>query len=228
MNVILLIVIVFDLCVLYFYFVIEGLIGVGKMMFVCLFGECWLMQMLFECLQDNLFFECFYCDIVCYVLLVQLLFVLQCVQQVCELIGVFDMGCFVIVDFMLQKNDIFVWLNLLEDEWQLYCLVVMYVDVLQVLLFDFVVYLQVSFEVLFLCIQKCGLLMELQIGDVYLCLFVDVYNEFFYYYDCMLVLMVVVEYLNLLDFFEDFVLLVECIEMMCGCKEFFVKGEMMC
>lgn len=70
--------------------------------------------------------------------------------------------------------------------------------------------------------------MELQIGDVYLCLFVDVYNEFFYYYDCMLVLMVVVEYLNLLDFFEDFVLLVECIEMMCGCKEFFVKGEMMC
>lgn len=143
----------------YCYIVIDGLIGVGKILLVMCLLVFWGVQVVLEQLEGNFFLVEFYWDVVWYVFQIQVFFFLQCMGQLQVLLDLVQLeGCF-IVDFILEKNILFVQLILVGDELVFYD--VLYCQLqFKVWVLDLVIYLQVLVDVLQICIVVCGIVME--------------------------------------------------------------------
>lgn len=129
------------------YIVIEGVIGVGKTTLTHLLGDYLTSPTIFEAFEENPFLSDFYHDKSRYAFQTELFFLLTRYRQQKSLIKDASSPHHLISDYLFAKSKIFASLNLINDEWDLFCHI--YDELLErVVQPDLVVYLQASVETL--------------------------------------------------------------------------------
>ncbi|RMG57755.1 MAG: deoxynucleoside kinase [Deltaproteobacteria bacterium] len=160
---------------------VEGPIGVGKTSLARQLAKVFQARLVLEEAEKNPFLERFYEDREKYAFQTQIFFLLSRYRQQRELIqgNLFEQN--VVSDYIFQKDKIFAYINLEEDELKLY-------ESLYRLLGanvpkpDLVIYLQAKPEVLLARIKKRNNPYERNINLEYLKALADAYNEFFFHY----------------------------------------------
>lgn len=163
------------------YVAVEGPIGVGKTSLARQLAKVFQARLVLEEAEKNPFLERFYEDREKYAFQTQIFFLLSRYRQQRELIqgNLFEQN--VVSDYIFQKDKIFAYINLEEDELKLY-------ESLYRLLGanvpkpDLVIYLQAKPEVLLARIKKRNNPYERNINLEYLKALADAYNEFFFHY----------------------------------------------
>jgi len=163
------------------YIAVEGPIGVGKTSLARYLAKVFQARLVLEEADKNPFLERFYEDREKYAFQTQIFFLLSRYRQQRELLqgNLFEMN--VVSDYIFQKDKIFAYINLEEDELKLY-------ESLYRLLGanvprpDLVIYLQAKPEVLLARIKKRSHPFEKNISLDYLKTLSEAYNEFFFHY----------------------------------------------
>lgn len=163
------------------YIAVEGAIGVGKTTLARILADVFKAKLVLEEVEKNPFLERFYEDRAKYAFQAQIFFLLSRYRQMRELMqgSLFEQG--VVSDYILQKDKIFAYINLEDDELQLY-------EALYRLLGanipkpDLVIYLQAKPEVLIKRIRKRNQDYERNISLDYLKSLSEAYNEYFFHY----------------------------------------------
>ncbi len=163
------------------YIVVEGPIGVGKTSLARILADFFHSRLVLEEVDKNPFLERFYENRTKYAFQTQIYFLLSRYRQQRELLqgNLFERG--VVSDYVFQKDKIFAYMNLEDDELYLY-------EALYRLLGsniprpDFVVYLQAKPEILLQRIRKRSSEFERNISLDYLRALSEAYNEFFFHY----------------------------------------------
>ncbi len=164
------------------YIVIEGPIGVGKTTLAEMLARELDTRLVLENVEDNLFLPKFYENPEKFGFQTQIAFLLARFKQQQ---GLYQQDLFqqnTISDYLFDKDRIFAYINLVENELKLYeeiyALLSGYVVVP-----DLVVYLAAKTEVLLKRVKKRGLEYEKHIDIEYLKSVNQAYNDFFFYYD---------------------------------------------
>ncbi len=163
------------------YIVVEGPIGVGKTSLARILADFFHSRLVLEEVDKNPFLERFYDNRTKYAFQTQIFFLLSRYRQQRELLqgNLFERG--VVGDYVFQKDKIFAYMNLEDDELHLY-------EALYRLLGakiprpDFVVYLQAKPEILLQRVRKRNSDSERNISLDYLRALSEAYNEFFFHY----------------------------------------------
>lgn len=163
------------------FIAVEGAIGVGKTSLTRILADVFKGKLVLEEVDKNPFLERFYEEREKYAFQTQIFFLLSRYRQMRELMqgSLFEQG--VVCDYILQKDKIFAYINLEDDELQLY-------EALFRLLGanipkpDLVIYLQAKPEVLIKRIRKRNKEYERHISLDYLKALSEAYNEFFFHY----------------------------------------------
>ncbi|NIO16375.1 MAG: deoxynucleoside kinase [Deltaproteobacteria bacterium] len=163
------------------YIAVEGAIGVGKTSLARFLADVFKGKLILEEVEKNPFLERFYEDREKYAFQAQIFFLLSRYRQMRELMQGSLFEQFVVSDYILQKDKIFAYINLEDDELQLY-------EALYRLLGgnipkpDLVIYLQAKPEILMQRIRKRNQEYERNISLDYLRTLSEAYNEFFFHY----------------------------------------------
>lgn len=163
------------------FIAVEGAIGVGKTSLTRVLAGVFKGKLVLEEVDKNPFLERFYEEREKYAFQTQIFFLLSRYRQMRELMqgSLFEQG--VVCDYILQKDKIFAYINLEDDELQLY-------EALFRLLGanipkpDLVIFLQAKPEVLIKRIRKRNKEYERNISLDYLKALSEAYNEFFFHY----------------------------------------------
>ena len=163
------------------YMVIEGPIGVGKTSFIELVSREFNFRPVLEIVEENPFLTRFYKEMKSYAFQTQLFFLLNRYKQQQELFqqDLFSKG--IISDYMFEKDRIFAYLNLDDNELNLYEKVYSILKV-KVPRPDLVVYLQASTETLIRRIKLRGRPFEKSITNDYIDRVNKAYNQYFLNY----------------------------------------------
>lgn len=171
------------------YIAIEGPIRVGKSSLARVLAERLRARPVLDC-EDTAFLKDFYQERPGAAFKVQMEFLVHRFRQLRHLA---DEGSsqrdMVVADYMFEKDKIFAYINLSDDELRLYDA---YYQLLreQVPTPDLVVYLQATPEVLRKRIARKGSPLEGQISEEYLEEVVKAYDHFFYHYKASKLLVV--------------------------------------
>ncbi len=163
------------------YIAVEGAIGVGKTSLARFLADVFKGKLILEEVEKNPFLERFYEDREKYAFQTQIFFLLSRYRQMREFMQGSLFEQFVVSDYILQKDKIFAYINLEDDELQLY-------ETLYRLLGgnipkpDLVIYLQAKPEILMQRIRKRNQEYERNISLDYLKTLSEAYNEFFFHY----------------------------------------------
>ncbi len=163
------------------YIAVEGAIGVGKTSLARFLADVFKGKLILEEVEKNPFLESFYEDREKYAFQTQIFFLLSRYRQMREFMQGSLFEQFVVSDYILQKDKIFAYINLEDDELQLY-------ETLYRLLGgnipkpDLVIYLQAKPEILMQRIRKRNQEYERNISLDYLKTLSEAYNEFFFHY----------------------------------------------
>ncbi len=163
------------------YLVIEGPVGVGKTRLAEMLSQELNLQLVLEVIEDNPFLKKFYADSKRYAFETQTFFLLSRFRQQMELSqgDLFSQG--LVADYFFQKDRIFAYLNLNEDELKLY-------ERLQPILAsrlaqpDLVIYLQADTDVLMERIKERKFDFERGISRAYIDEVNRAYSRFFFNY----------------------------------------------
>jgi deoxyadenosine/deoxycytidine kinase len=207
----------------YRYIVVEGPIGVGKTSLTKRLADYADAQMLLEKPQENPFLARFYDDPARHALPTQLFFLFQRINEVRDLAQMDMFRSRTISDYLFEKDSLFASLTLSDDEYKLYQSIYQSLAP-QAPSPDLVIYLQATTESLIERVRRRGHRYERAISDDYLTRLSDAYGEFFHHYEAAPVLVVNSEYLNFVDNDNDFKLLLDRIDKMCGRREYFNVG----
>ncbi|MBI3089419.1 MAG: deoxynucleoside kinase [Candidatus Tectomicrobia bacterium] len=164
------------------YIAVEGPIGVGKTSLVRLLADRLDGRVVLEASEENPFLEKFYAEARHHAFQTQIFFLLSRYRQQLELSQAPLFERTTVTDYLFVKDRIFAYLNLDEDELQLY-------EQLYPLLKariptpDLVIFLQASTEVLMRRIAKRQRALEKSITGRYVDQVNQAYNEFFFTYD---------------------------------------------
>ncbi len=169
------------------YIAIEGPIRVGKTSLTRFLAERLRAHPVLDC-EDNRFLRDFYRECPGAAFKAQMAFLIDRYRQLHRLSQEYWRGP-VVADYIFEKDKIFAYINLSDDELQLYD---SYYEVLrqQVPRPDLVVYLQASPEVLQQRIARKNSPLETDISPVYLEEVVHAYDHFFYHYKASKLLVV--------------------------------------
>lgn len=202
------------------YVVVEGPIGVGKTSLARRLAEAFGARPLLERPEENPFLERFYQSRQHYALPTQLFFLFQRARQIQELKqgDMFSSGY--VVDFLIEKDQLFARTNLDDDELRLYEQVYGHIS-LDLPVPDQVIYLQAPVDILMERIRRRGLEYERLIDRGYLQKLVESYTQFFYHYTAAPLLMVNAAEINLVDSDADFETLLEYIRKVRSGRHFF-------
>jgi len=161
--------------------VIEGPIGVGKTSFIELVSREFNFRPALEIVEENPFLSRFYKEMKSYAFQTQLFFLLNRYKQQQELFqqDLFSKG--IICDYMFEKDRIFAYLNLDDNELNLYEKIYSILKV-QVPKPDLVVYLQASTDTLMRRIKLRGRPFEKAITYEYIDKVNKAYNQYFLNY----------------------------------------------
>ena len=182
---------------------VEGVIGAGKTSLVIKLSKLLNAKTVLERFDENPFLEKFYDNIQQYAFQTQLFFLLSRYKQQRELaqIDIFEQT--IVSDYMFEKDKIFAYLNLQDDELKLYETLVGLLEK-TVAKPDIVVYLQCNVDRLIANIKKRGRKFERNISREYIQSLNEAYNYFFFRYRSSPLLIVNADQIDFVNNEKDF------------------------
>ncbi len=160
---------------------IEGVIGSGKTSLAKKLGELLPAKLVLEKFEENPFLEKFYDEPEHYAFQTQMFFLLSRYKQQQELLQAALFHRYLITDYIFEKDKIFAYLNLGDDELKLYETLLASIERM-VPTPDLVVYIQASVDRLMDNIRKRGRPVEKNISEEYIRDLNEAYNYFFFRY----------------------------------------------
>ncbi len=187
------------------YIAIEGVIGVGKTSLANMVAERLGARLVLEKFDENPFLAKFYEDPEHYAFQTQIFFLLSRYKQQQELFQADLFHSHVISDYIFEKDKIFAYLTMRDDELKLYenLLSTIEHNVPQP---DLVIYLQASVDRLMENIEKRDRPIERNMSEEYIRELNEAYNYFFFRYKSAPLLIVKatdIDFVNNPDHFED-------------------------
>ena len=186
---------------------IEGVIGAGKTTLCTMLGETLGGNAVLERFEENPFLKDFYRDPERYAFQTQIFFLLTRYRQQRELFQADLFHRFTLTDYIFEKDKIFAYLNLQDEELKLYETLVNSIEH-NVPTPDLVVYLQSSPERLMRNIRTRGRPFESDISESYIRDLNEAYNYFFFRYKTTPLLIVnstQIDFVNNREEYEDLV-----------------------
>ena len=184
------------------YIAIEGPIGVGKTSLVQLLGEYFNAHTVLETVEDNPFLEGFYRNRERYAFQTEMFFLLSRYRQQMSLSQYNLFNRVTITDYIFDRNRIFAYINLNNDEIRLY------EDVYSILRHkipkpDLLIYLQADIDTLKKRINMRGRAFEKNINNEYLDGVNKAFNNYFFHYTQSPILIVNANDINFVERKED-------------------------
>jgi deoxyguanosine kinase len=171
------------------YIAIEGVIGAGKTSLAKMISEKLNAKLVLESFEDNPFLEKFYKNPRRYALHTQMYFLLSRYKQLLELRQDDLFHNYIISDYIFEKDKIFAYLNLADDELELYEKMVAFIE-RNLQTPDLVIYLQSTVERLMTNINKRGRPAEKTMSETYIADLNEAYNYFFFRFKASRVMIV--------------------------------------
>lgn len=190
------------------YIAIEGVIGAGKTTLAKKLAERLDAKLILENFEDNPFLEKFYKNRARYAFHTQIYFLLSRFRQLSRVYQEDLFHRYIIADYIFEKDKIFAYLNLEDDELELYEKIAALIEK-SIRIPDLVVYLQSSVERLMKNIQQRDREIEKSISEKYIRELSEGYNYFFFRYKATKILVVNTDEVDLLYNNEDFEKLVK-------------------
>jgi len=163
------------------YVAIEGVIGAGKTTLAQMLSEKLNARLVLERFDENPFLAKFYEDVDRYAFQTQIFFLLSRYKQQQELFQADLFNSHIVSDYIFEKDKIFAYLTLKDEELKLYETVVTAIEK-SIPQPDLVVYLQSSTERLMNNIRKRARKMEEKMSEEYIRDLNEAYNYFFFRY----------------------------------------------
>lgn len=163
------------------YIAIEGVIGAGKTTLARMLGELLDAKVVLERFEENPFLKDFYKDPDRYAFQTQIFFLLTRYKQQRELAQADLFHRFLVTDYIFEKDKIFAYLNLQDEELKLYETLVSSIQH-NIVNPDLVVYLQSSVQRLMANIRQRGRDFEANMQESYIRDLNEAYNYFFFRY----------------------------------------------
>lgn len=163
------------------YLAVEGVIGAGKTSLARMVSERLNARLVLEKFEENPFLERFYEDPDHYAFQTQIFFLLSRYKQQQELFQADLFQSTLVTDYIFEKDKIFAYLNLQDDELRLYEALVGSIEK-TIPTPDLVVYLQSSVDRLLLNIKDRGRKYEENMSGEYIRDLNEAYNYFFFRY----------------------------------------------
>ncbi len=160
---------------------IEGVIGAGKTSLACRLSELLNAKVVLEKFEENPFLKKFYEDPIHYAFQTQIFFLLSRFKQQQELFQADLFHRFLVTDYIFEKDKIFAYLNLVDDELKLYENLIGSMEH-NIPSPDLVVYIQSSVERLMSNIKKRSRDIEKNMSVDYIRDLNEAYNYFFFRY----------------------------------------------
>ncbi len=187
------------------YIAIEGVIGAGKTSLARMLSERLGARLVLEQFEENPFLPNFYEDPEHFAFQTQIFFLLSRYKQQQELYQADLFHSHIVSDYIFEKDKIFAYLTLRDDELKLYENVLTAIEK-SIPPPDLVVYLQSGVERLLDNIKVRGREMERNMSDEYIRELNEAYNYFFFRYKSAPLLIVKateIDFVNNPDHFED-------------------------
>jgi deoxyguanosine kinase len=187
------------------YIAIEGVIGAGKTSLARMLSERLGARLVLEQFEENPFLANFYEDPEHYAFQTQIFFLLSRYKQQQELYQADLFHSHIVSDYIFEKDKIFAYLTLRDDELKLYENVLTAIEK-SIPPPDLVVYLQSGVERLLDNIKVRGRDMERNMSEEYIRELNEAYNYFFFRYKSAPLLIVKateIDFVNNPDHFED-------------------------
>jgi deoxyguanosine kinase len=184
---------------------IEGVIGAGKTTLANMLCERLGARLVLERFEENPFLPSFYEDPEHYAFQTQIFFLLSRYKQQQDLFQADLFHDFLISDYIFEKDKIFAYLTLADEELKLYETLLSAIE-RSVPTPDLVVYLQCSTERLMSNIRQRARKMEENISEEYIRDLNEAYNYFFFRYKATPLLIVKatdIDFVNNKNDFED-------------------------
>ncbi len=185
------------------YIAIEGVIGVGKTSLAKRLAERLNAKLILEDFEDNPFLERFYENPARYAFHTQIFFLLSRYKQLVELSQEDLFHNYIISDYIFEKDKIFAYLNLQDDELKLYETIVQSVE-RKIRIPDLVIYLQSTVERLMTNIKHRDRDAEKKISEDYIKDLNEGYNYFFFRFKATKVMIVNVSDIDFVNNEQDF------------------------
>ena len=163
------------------YVAIEGVIGAGKTTLAHMIAQRLNAQLVLEKFEENPFLTRFYEDQEHYAFQTQIFFLLSRYKQQRDLFQADLFQNALVTDYIFDKDKIFAYLNLQDDELKLYEALVGSIEK-NVPVPDLVVYLQSSVPRLLSNIKSRGRKYEENMSEEYITDLNEAYNYFFFRY----------------------------------------------
>ncbi len=206
----------------YRYLAVDGPIGVGKTTLVDLLARRFEAVRVLEDV-NNPFLADFYQDRPGAAFQTQLYFILQRYKQQQEIVQRELFQRTLVSDYCFQKDRIFAYLTLSDDELMLYEKLYTVLEP-QVPVPDLVIYLTADVSTCMSRIRKRQRSFEREISEEYLAELIDAYNHFFHYYNRSPLLVVDTRHLNFPTRPEDFEQLVAQLSRPIKGTEYFIPA----
>lgn len=190
---------------------IEGVIGAGKTTLAQMISKRLNARLVLERFEENPFLPKFYEDAEHYAFQTQIFFLLSRYKQQQELFQADLFHDFVITDYIFEKDKIFAYLTLEDEELKLYETLLTAIEK-NVPAPDLVVYLQSSVDRLMSNIRIRGRKMEESMSTEYIRDLNEAYNYFFFRYKATPLLIVKATDIDFVSDPEDFEDLLEQIQ----------------
>ncbi len=163
------------------YIAVEGCIGAGKTTLARMLGETLGGQVVLEKFEENPFLKDFYKDPERYAFQTQIFFLLTRYKQQQELMQADLFHRFLITDYIFEKDKIFAYLNLQDEELKLYETLVASIQH-SIVAPDLVIYLQSAIPRLMQNIKQRNRTYESEMSKDYIRDLNEAYNYFFFRY----------------------------------------------
>lgn len=163
------------------YIAIEGVIGAGKTSLAEMLGKTLAAKVVLERFEENPFLREFYRDPERYAFQTQIFFLLTRYKQQQELFQADLFHRFLVTDYIFEKDKIFAYLNLQDEELKLYETLVGSIE-RNIPTPDLVVYLQSNVPRLMQNIKRRARTIESGMSEAYIRDLNEAYNYFFFRY----------------------------------------------
>lgn len=171
------------------YIAVEGVIGAGKTSLANLLAQKLNAKLILENFEDNPYLEKFYQNPAEFAFRTQLFFLLERFNQLQQLTQNELFHSFIISDYIFEKDKIFAYLNLNDEELKIYEQIAKFLDK-SIITPDLVIYLQTSEQKLISNIKKRNRDIEKFITEDYISNLNEAYNYFFSRYKASKILII--------------------------------------
>jgi deoxyguanosine kinase len=195
------------------FIAVEGCIGVGKTTLARMLAERYKGRLILEPVEENPFLENFYKDSQKWAFQTQLYFLFNRYKQLYDFRQGDLFSATTVSDYIFEKDRIFAYLNLTDQELELYEKIFGLLNPIPVKP-DLVIYLQARLDVLVNRVRRRDRTCERPLKTAYLERLVEAYNEFFFRWKETPLLVINTNDLDFVKSEEDFERLITVIDKM--------------